>query len=254
LAILNQAIRTVAAAGRSQYTEQLRPLLKHADVQVAVLLVQSIGEATAEHRNSQVSPSLVLDALQSEREPVVSAAVSWAENCAQGPHRGEVQRALLAIFEGHSEPLKFQVAGPLTREFQHPAARDYLLEQTQHADVNRRYMTLSWLCNPRQPYPPADEKLLNALAPLLKSNDAHTRYMASIALASYSGEVVVKNLLPLLADSHQVIPTELTSKLLQQPDKQMLRRLLGGAAKEHSNEKVRQQAAALLHKLEQQGK
>jgi len=251
-AILGVCIRAIVAAGDDRYTDLLQPLLKHGDVQVAVLVTASVGEATNSLPQGRYFPRLLLDALQSDREEVVSAAIGWAENCGDGSRKAEVERLLIAVFQGTNEQLKSQVCSPLMHRYHYAAARDYLLQRAQSTDLNQRYMALSWLCNSRQPGAAPDEKTLKTLGDLLESKDAHTRYMAVCALATYTGEEVVKRLIDMLADANQIIPNELSNRLRQQPDKAMLRRLLAHAAKNHAQEKVRQQAAALLRDLEPQ--
>ena len=250
-AILGVCVRAIVASGDDRYTDQLQPLLKHGDVQVAVLVTASVGEATGSLPQGRYFPRLLLDALRADREEVVSAAIGWAENCGDSSRRAEIERLLIAIFQGTNEQLKFQVCSPLMHRHHYAPARDYLLQQAQSTDLNHRYMALSWLCNPRQPGAAPDEKTLKTLGELLESKDAHTRYMAVCALSTYTGEEVVKRLIDMLADANQIIPNELRNRLRQQPDKAMLRRLLAQAAKNHDKEKVRQQAAALLRDLEE---
>ena len=250
-AILEICVRAIGNSTKDEYVDLMRPLLKHNDVQVAVLVTQWVGESTASYPGAKFCPALLLDALQSDREEVALSAVHWAGNCGETPRKAEVERLLVALFDGKNENLKFQACAPLIRNYHHCAALDYLLQQAKGADLNRRYAALSWLSSPSQNAAP-DKKLLDALAELLKSSDGHTRYMAVLALSSYSGEEVVKLLLPMLADTYNVIPNELGNRLQQQPDKAMLRRLLT-AFKDDSGqkEKVRQQAAAILQDLEQ---
>jgi len=87
------------------------------------------------------------------------------------------------------------------------------------------------------------------VAPLLKDEDDNTRRMAALALSTYDGEEVVRSLIPLLADKYSIIPQELSGRLLEQSDKDMLRRLLTAAANTESSGEVRKAAAAVLEKL-----
>ena len=66
-----------------------------------------------------------------------------------------------------------------------------------------------------------------------------------------TGEDVVKNLIPLLADEQQIIVTEVSYKLLRQRDTVMLRRLLSSAAANSVDDNVRRKAAELLGRLDQ---
>jgi HEAT repeat protein len=250
-AILELCVRAVGNSAQDEYVDLLRPLLKHTDVQVAVLVTQWVGEATASNPGTRFCPALLLEALQSDREEVATSAVCWAGNCGDTPHKAEIQRLLVALFEGKNEQLKFQTCAPLIQTYHYPAALDYLLQQAKGADLNRRYSALAGLSSPRQDAAP-EKKLFDALVELLKSSDGHTRYMAVLALSSYSGEEVVKHLLPMLADTYNIIPNELGNRLAQQSDKAMLRRHLTAVKDDtKQKDKVRQQAAAILDDLEQ---
>jgi hypothetical protein len=73
--------------------------------------------------------------------------------------------------------------------------------------------------------------------------------MAVRALGIYAGEEVVKSLIPLLTDSYSSIPRDVKNRLLQQPDRQIVRRLLSEAANDAANPKLKAAAAALLKQL-----
>lgn len=246
--ILRQCVRTVAASGKQSYSDRLRPLLKHDDVRVAVLATQAIGSAV----RGDCCPPLFVDALKADRREIVAAAIVYTQNCAGNPQESEIKRILIDIFEGDDEEQKLRATRPLLYTFQYAEVRDFLLEQANSGDRSRQYQALSYLGGSPHRGQPADEKVLEALTPLLKSADNNARRMAVRALGSYAGEEVVKHLIPLLADKYSSVPREVRSKLLEQPDKKMVRRLLAAAARDDSDEKVRQAAAELVKKLDQQ--
>ena len=121
--------------------------------------------------------------------------------------------------------------------------------QVQGDDRARRARALSWLGDSSNHGRPAGKNLLGILGPLLKSEDYATRLAAARALAMYSGEEVVKSLLPLLDDPKADVSMAIGYRLLQQTDHEMLRRVLAAAAKDDPNENVRKKAAAVLHQL-----
>ena len=145
-----------------------------------------------------------------------------------GSKNKEVQQALLGIFNGKNDGLKFQAAYPLWRQFKHAPAYEFVLEQVGSGDLGRRYNALSWLQS-ESPFQKApDPKLVKAIAPLLKDADQSTRMMAASTLGTYKGEEVVRLLLPLLKTKKEEmhVGAQVASQLLQQPDKKMLRRVV----------------------------
>lgn len=242
--LLSHCLMAIGRSGRDEYSDVLKPLLKHENVYVAGLVTEMVGSAADNF------PPLLLDALRSDREKVVTAAIKCVPNCRREPRRAEVRRLLLSLFEGDNEPLKFQACLPLTQGFNHPQAAEYLLAQAGSKDPQRRARAIAWIGDPSNRGRPASPELLKTLRPLLESKDYKIRREAMRALAVYSGENVVHALLPLLNDPKAVIATEVSFRLLQQDDKQMLRRLLAAAAKDGADEKIRQKAVLIIGQLD----
>lgn len=246
--ILGQCMRAVARSGKDELTDRLKPLLKHNDVRVAVLVIRSVGSVGGNLMNC---PALLLDALKSDQQQIVVQAISSVTNCRENSRKPEIKRLLISIFQGGNERLKFHVSFPLMYGFGYPPAVDFLLKQAQSEDPNTRIQALSLLADSRNRGKPADEKVLKALTPLLKSEDHNTRRRAARALGNYTGEEVVKRLIPLLCEKNN---RDVYRKLMEQPDKKMLRRLLAAAAKDSPDEKVRKIAASMVEQLPKEDK
>jgi len=187
--------------------------------------------------------------MRSDRMEVASAALNYAQNLRENPRSAEIKQTLVGILEGNDTNLQLQASSPLWHAFRYPQALDFLLELAKGADKNLRYQALSRLMNNYGHDKPAEPRLVKAVAPLLKDEDDNTRRMAALALSTYDGEEVVRSLIPLLADKYSIIPQELSGRLLEQSDKDMLRRLLTAAANTESSGEVRKAAAAVLEKL-----
>jgi len=243
--IVTACMGAVARHGDDRYTDLFRPLLEHEDVQVPVLVVRAVGAAV----RSRDCPALLLAALEDARRETVLEAMRWTAYC-DGPHRSDVRRLLVAIFEGDDEALKFQVAFPLMSVFDDPRAADYLLAQLGSQDEQRRSQAFDWIGDSSNFGKPASVKLLDAVGPLLESPDHRIRRRALRTLAIYSGEEVVRRLIPMLADPNASIADEVVPRLQHQTDKEMLRRVLAEAA-ENGDEKIRTKAAKVLEKLDQ---
>ncbi len=243
--ILTQCITTIAAAGKDEFTDRLEPLLEHEEVRVAVMVARAVA-GTADDENF---PALLSRALQDDRPEVVGAVIGYMRKCKEHPRREEIKRLLIDVFNGKKEDLKFQATLALAEGFDHEPARDYLFRQVQEGDRERRNRALGFLGNVRHRGTPADEKLLTVVKPLLKSDDKNVRRMAARALGVYSGEAVVKSLLPLLADPYATIPKETKQGLLRQSDQAMVRRLVLNAAENHEDDQVREAAAEFLEEV-----
>ena len=245
--IVRLCLLAVARSGKDQHVYALKPLLGHDDVQVAVFLTEVLGSGAG----GPYCPGLLLDALRAGRSEVVTAALQAPADCANSPRAAEVKEALLAIFQGEDEPLKFLACAPLLRGFQYPQAVDYLLSQAAGEDRGRQLRAIAVLGDSCSQGKPASPQLLQTLVPLLNSDDYALRRAACSTLAIYSGEEVMQSLLPLLADRLSVVRQEVSRKLLAQPDRQTLRRVLTAAAEnDDADEQVRAQAEALLEKLQ----
>jgi len=245
--IVTACMGAVARHGDDRYTDLFRPLLEHEDVQVPVLVVRAVG-AAARNRDC---PALLLAALEEERRETVVEAMHWAPYCGDGPHRSDVRRLLVAIFEGDDEALKFQVSFPLMSVFDDLPAAEYLFAQLGSKDERRRSDAFDWIGDSSNFGKPASAKLLDAVGPLLESPDHRIRRRALRTLAIYSGEEVVRRLIPMLADPNASIADEVVPRLQHQTDKEMLRRVLAEAA-ENGDEKIRTKAAKVLEKLDQE--
>jgi hypothetical protein len=243
--LIEYGLAALAKTGDDRVVDPLIPLLKHKDYAVAVMVTRSIGS----HKDNRYFPRFLLEALKSDREFVVAAALDWTPNCWDPAKANEVRRLVTAVFEGSNEKLKFQACFPMMHSYGDRRAIDYLLSQANNPDKARAVRAMGWIgdaCNSgKQAFP----ELLATLVPLLKSEDKEIRRRAAYALGTYQGTEVVDNLIPLLADSEDIIRQETSSKLLAQQDKTMLKTRLADAAEKSENETVRAKAKELLEKL-----
>jgi hypothetical protein len=243
--ILAHCAEQIAKSGKDKYGRPLMPLLKHPQTSVAVWVTRTFGS----HSGNRYFPSLLIEALKSDRELVVDTAISWAPNCWDASRAKEVRKLLARIFDGENERLKFHACFPLMHDYQDKRAIAYLLSQAASGDRDRALRAIGWLGDSCNSGRPARPELLKKLVPLLTSADAALRRAAAEALGTYSGEAVVKSLIPLLGDKTAIIASEVSRALLNQRDKAMLKRRLSAAAQDSPNEAVRQRAKQLLAKL-----
>jgi len=247
--VVRMCIVALSRPAKDEYTDVLVPLLKHQDVQVAVFLTQTVGAAALEVPGN--CPALLLEALQSDRSEVVGSAINLTLQSGDGARAAEVQRRLLAVFHGSDQRLKLQACRPLIHVFNHEEAVDYILEQLRNdKDKTRQYETVALLADPRNQKKTIHPKVLKALPALIESSDQNLRVMLINALGTYAGEDVVKVLIPLLGDQRIQVAQQAGQRLLAQSDRALVLRLLEEAAKKDPNEKVRQQATALLQQAQ----
>jgi len=239
--LLGLCLQHLALAPSDEIIEALVPILDEAPESVgACVLRQTV--ACRGRRNLHL---LVEAGLRSDRQSVVEFALSWSSD-----HRSaEVKRLVYRIFEGDNEALKFTACFPLMHDYGDPKGVQYLLTQVNSPDKARARRAISWIgdaCNNGKPATPA---ILEKLLPFLNSQDAEARRVAADALGTYSGEKVVKALIPMLADPVDIIAAEATSNLRRQRDADMVRRLLQEAADGATNLTVRQKSRRLLSEL-----
>jgi HEAT repeat protein len=247
--VVRMCIVALSRPAKDEYTDVLVPLLKHQDVQVAVFLTQTVGATALEVPGNY--PALLLEALQSDRSEVVGSAINLTLQSGDSARAAEVQRRLIAVFHGNDQRLKLQACRPLIHVFNNEEAVDFILEQLRNAkEKSRQYEAVAMLADPRNQKKTIHPKLLKALPPLIESSDQNLRVTLINALGTYAGEDVVKVLIPLLGDQRVHMSREIGQRLLGQPDRAMVRRLLEEAAKNDPNEKVRQEAAALLQQAQ----
>jgi hypothetical protein len=224
------------------------PLLKHQDKRVAVFVTETFGGYLTEPK---FFPQLLADALASDRPAVVETALRFTTGCQDPKRREQVQQSLRTIFLGDRESLKFQACSPLMRDFQDVEAWEYVLRQTQAKDRDRAKTALAWISDAGQRGQPAPPHVLKLLLPMLRARDGALRQAAAQAIGGFAGEEVVRNLIPLLGDAQATIKEQAAANLLEQPDSEMVRRLLTDAAWKYPDEKVRAQARQLLAKMKQ---
>src|SRR6478672_11659913 len=127
LHLLRLCIAGVAHGHDDASCDILRPLVRHDDERLAVLVTETVG---AYKTSGQFVPELLVDALASRRTPVVEVALRFVIDCRDEKRRESVDKRLRAIFEAGDEPLKFQACLPLARDFHDADAWIYILDQT----------------------------------------------------------------------------------------------------------------------------
>ena len=243
--LLSHCLSAIAKSGNDQITDQLTPLLKHEDEEIAVWVTRTVGS----HSGNRYFPRMLLEALKSDRERVVDTALSWTPNCWDRNKSSEVKRLVTAVFGGDNQRLKFHACFPMMHSYGDRRAIDYLLSQTKSPDKARAGRAISWIgdsCNSGKKVFP---KLLEHLVPLLTSKDKALRRRAADALGTYQGPEVVDALLPLLGDQEDIIQRETSRNLLDQRDKTMLKVRLTDAATNAKSKAGRENAKELLSKL-----
>ena len=245
LNLVRVCLQGIAQGGDEASGEALRPLMQHEDAMVAFLVGHSIS---AHKPEGEAFCELLVDALASDSDEVVETVIKRAR-------RGELagsQRlrgALRKVFDHRKDSLKFQAAFPLMHEFRDAEAEAYLLAQTKSQDTGRAYEALTMLASDAKAGRPATRAILDHLTPHLQSTNTEFRRAAARSLATYAGEDVVSALIPLLGDKAPDMIEQAKRGLQQQPDQDMVRRLLAEFAEEDAQPAARAGARELLAKM-----
>ena len=235
----------VAKGGDEEACELLRPLLEHQDARVAKLVVETIGS----YKDKPFFPRLLLDALASERDEVVEAAVRWSQHSRESPREADVRRSLASVFTERSDPLKFQSCLMLTQEFDDPQAWLFLIEQTQSKEPLRAASAQSRLAGLSHSGRPATPELIDKLQPQLASPALAQRWGAAKVLGIHTGDEVIIRLVPLLADKEQSVRQEVRRLLLKQSNWSLVRELVQREAAHSKEEGTRKELQELLKAL-----
>ncbi len=239
-------IAGVAKGGNESACEILRPLVASQDRRVAKFVTETVGSYKA---NDAFYPSLLLDALGSSDEEVVQTAIRWSESCRNVQRAEEVRRALVKIFESGSPALKFQVAYPLTREFDDAEAWSYLIAQCRSPDPLRSAAAQARLADAKHSPRSLPAEVLDKISPYFESDQLVERWGATKIVAIHDGPEVVERLIPLLGDEASSVADEAERGLAKQAGRQQTREALAAAAKSHVRPEVRLRAASVLNKL-----
>jgi hypothetical protein len=242
-----------------KYAAALAPCLEYSNGRVGTWLISSLEG----HDNGHplIAYGLMIEALGSKHTDLVAEALDSATECAQTNKREIVHERLIKIFNGPDEENKFQACFALMHQFKHQPAVDYLLEQTASPNQERARRATDWIgdtCNWGQPAYPA---LLEALDPLLGSDDRELRGSAVDTLTTYAGPEVTSRLLVALADEDRSVVETARRSLIERAIGRAVRlrdndlpTTLQNLAETHENAQVRRECAAILEALQlQQG-
>ncbi len=251
--LLGHCLAVFTRLNDDTYWDILTPILDNEDDDSVAWVINHLGGSCS--RRYRRFPPLLIKALASNREAVVAEALSWVPDCPfmqewrrpSDPER--IKSFVTKIFEGKNERLKFKACFPMMHTYRDPRAIEYLLSQVRSADKTRARTAIAWIGDSCNFGHRASPRLIKTLAPLLRLKDKDLRRAAAEALGTYSGTEVVRNLIPLLADKEAIIASGVAHALLEQKDKDMLKRLLRDAQKNATNALVRDKSRGLLEKL-----
>ncbi len=211
---------------------RLKPLLDHPNPQVPVYVLNMLANYAGRYKDC---PPLLLDALDASRTELILAAIGAAGHVPLGGTEEEVKRRLTRIFHGEDETLKFQVSRVLWSRFDDRQALEHLLAQVKKSsneDMSRRYEAIGMLRDSRSRNKLLDAETVKKFVELMDPKDQNLRLMVAETLAWYGGEEVVRALIAMMGDTYQPVAQLAQRKLLEQPDKEMVRRLLASALEE----------------------
>lgn len=177
---------------RGRYADLLDPLVDHPEERIALMAVEALGD--------NCSP-ILFGALKSKRPQLVEVALGHATcGCPQHRHADQLHELVRAIFDGDNDSLKLRAAGILRMNYDDPDALGYLLHELGSDDRERVQWALGGMYNfGGKPVPPPPG-LVEALTPLLQSDDEELRRSAAFDLSGYASDEVVEGLARLLAD------------------------------------------------------
>jgi HEAT repeat protein len=234
------------AHGRDQAgCDLLRPLVQHDDVRVAALVTETIGGYKTDPR---FMPRVLIDALTSRHRPAAEAALRFVLGCQDEQQRPAVRQSLHAVFAGSDESLKFQACLPLVRDYQDTNAWTYVVQQAASHDANRVRTALNWIGDTKNCGQPPTEELLKSFSSLLIANEPLVRRAAATALGTFNGEETARLLASRRADDDENVVRAATAGLLNQPDRELVERVLRQSAASRDS-RLSLRSSSVLEKL-----
>jgi hypothetical protein len=243
LHLLRLCLAGVAHAQHEAACDRLRPLVRHPDVRVAALVVETIG---AYKRQPQFVPLLLIDALASDRPAVVEAALRFLAGSRDTQRREALYEALKALTRHPDESLRFQACLPLIRDFHDAWAWSYVIAQTANADAGRVRTAWNWIGDTRPTGELPSAELLQACDRFLAEGTPAQRRAATQALGVYAGPAVVRRLAQLLADRDPSVAQQAEARLRALAQETSVRTQLAMLAREHPNPQTRKRVQALV--------
>lgn len=201
----------------------LRPLVRHPDVRIASLVVETAGAYKTE---SKFVPQLLVDSVTDERQAVAEAALRFILGAQDANRRADLGAALKQVFNGLDESLKFQACLPLIRDYHDADAWLYVVQQTSSNDANRARTAFNWIGDTKNCGEEPEERFVERLATLFSSATVEQRRAGAQALGAFVGRDVVTRLISMLGDRDATVSQQANACLLAQPDKQLVAQLL----------------------------
>jgi hypothetical protein len=224
----------------------LRQLVRHSDVRIASLVVETAGAYKTEPK---FVPQLLVDAITDTRPPVAEAALRFVLGALDTRRRDVVLAALKRVFNGPDESLKFQACLPLVRDYHDADAWLYVVQQTASKDANRARTAFNWIGDTKNCGEPADSHLIKHLTSALSSPIADQRRAAVQALGTFAGRDVAMVLITMLGDSDASVSQQANACLLTQPDKELVAQLLESALAKSGDKLVHSRVKDLMTNL-----
>ncbi|MFO8011887.1 MAG: HEAT repeat domain-containing protein [Phycisphaerae bacterium] len=244
--LLITVLEHLATEADAAWSEPFVPLLADLPEDDARYLVDQVGR----RRPNRHFPPLLLRALRHERPAVVEAALRWTPNCWDKARREEVRQAVLAIFRGPNEDLRFEAAQPLLHNWHDPRAAAYYMAELRSPDRKRARLALRRLGIPEnwgpEPYP----GLLNALEPFLTADDSPLRRGATETLGAYRGEEVIRRLVRMLSDEAEPVRHEAAARLRTHRDRPVVRHVLKEEAEKTTDPALRRAIRSVLERVD----
>ncbi|HEY2413655.1 MAG TPA: hypothetical protein VGI40_15500 [Pirellulaceae bacterium] len=224
----------------------LRPLVRHADVRIATLVVETAGAYKTE---PQFVPQLLVDAITDPRSAVAEAALRFVLGAQDTERRAAIFAALKSVFDGRDESLRFQACLPLVRDYHDADAWLYVVQQTASQDTNRARTAFNWIGDTKNCGEEADPRFLERLAAMCSTAPVEQRRTAAQALGAFVGRDVVLRLIAMLGDSDTSVSRQANACLLAQPDKQLVAQLLESTLAKNGDKLVHSRVKDLMSRL-----
>lgn len=220
-------------------------LLEDIHLDDAKWLIQTIGSGSG----NSYYPDFLLKMLNHSNEEFIKVAMDWSTSCWDKEKKLIVKNRIEEIFYKNEGELKYKASFILMHDFDNPDAINYLLQEVQLNQLGQRRRTLYWIGDACNSGNFMTSKMDNILHKYLQSNDKKIQRAAIECYLTYSGENMLKAIIPFLDYELDFIARRIEVKIKEYPDKTSLKEILNKRIKKEQNETIKTKMKNILVEL-----
>ena len=216
--VIQQIIKQETLNRNDEYLNDYLSIIDNIDIIDALSIIEFIGSNAA----GDYYPQLFLDLLSHKNEEIVNSIISRSSYCWDSNLCQKVKIKLQKIFNGKSEPLKFNSAFTLMHDYNDGDAYSYLIDKVENYNSispDTLSRAISWLGDSCHSGKIMSPRLESALSNHLQSDDPRIKRATLNTYLTYNGKNVIDAIIPFVGFELDFIAKQVTEKLLAYENK-----------------------------------